>query len=122
MSASRSSTCRKSKRSKAHTARRCRGALQQCEETVMRYAGLLLALLPLVAWAQAPQTGWKPDRAVELIVGAAPGGANDRIGRSIQRILQETKLANPVNVVNKPGGGQAIAFAYLNSHPANPHY
>jgi putative tricarboxylic transport membrane protein len=88
----------------------------------MRCAGVLLALLPVVACAQAPQTGWKPERAVELIVGAAPGGANDRIGRSIQRTLQETKLANPVNVVNKPGGGQAIAFAYLNSHPANPHY
>src|SRR5207247_359196 len=59
---------------------------------------------------------------VELIVGAAPGGANDRIGRSIQRMLQEAGLANPVNVVNKPGGGQAIAFAYLNSHTASPYY
>src|SRR5215210_1656816 len=99
---SRSSTCRKSRPLKPHTAPGCHGALKHCEETVMRYAGALLALLPVVAWAQAPQTGWKPDRAVELIVGAAPGGANDRIGRSIQRTLQEMKLANPVNVVNKP--------------------
>lgn len=75
-----------------------------------------------IAFPQAPQTGWKPDRPVELVIGAAPGGANDRIGRSLQRALQENKLANPVNVVNKPGGGQAIAFAYLSSHPASPHY
>jgi putative tricarboxylic transport membrane protein len=25
-------------------------------------------------------------------------------------------------VINKPGGGQSIAFAYLNTHPNNPHY
>jgi putative tricarboxylic transport membrane protein len=83
----------------------------------MRLA-LLFLLWPLVCAAQT----WKPDRPVELVVGAAPGGANDRIGRSIQRMLQESKLANPVNVVNKPGGGQAVAFAYLNTHPGNPHF
>jgi putative tricarboxylic transport membrane protein len=27
-----------------------------------------------------------------------------------------------MSVVNKPGGGQTIAMAYLSSHPANPHY
>lgn len=86
----------------------------------MRYLLVLSMLFPVLGWAQ-PQTGWKPERPIELVVGAAPGGANDRIGRSIQRMLQDSKLAT-VNVVNKPGGGQAVAFAYLNSHPANPHY
>lgn len=83
----------------------------------MRIA-LILLLWPLLTFAQ----GWKPDKPVELIVGAAPGGANDRIGRALQRMLQETKAASSVNVVNKPGGGQAVAFAYLNTHPGNPHY
>ena len=87
----------------------------------MRWATVLL-LVPALALAQSPQTGWKPERPVELIVGAAPGGANDRIGRSLQRMLQDSKLASTVVVVNKPGGGQAVAFAYLNSQPANPHY
>ena len=87
----------------------------------MRYLCLLLIVFPALAFAQAP-AGWKPERPVELIIGAAPGGANDRIGRSIQRVLQETNLANPVVVVNKPGGGQSIAFAYLATHVANPHY
>ena len=88
----------------------------------MRYIVSLLVLFPALVLAQAPQTGWKPDRPVELIIGAAPGGANDRVGRALQRMLQDSKFANPVNVINKPGGGQAVAFAYLNSHPSNPHY
>jgi putative tricarboxylic transport membrane protein len=27
-----------------------------------------------------------------------------------------------VSVVNKPGGGQSVAFSYLNTHPGNPHF
>ena len=61
----------------------------------MRILSLLL-LGPALAFAQAPQTGWKPERPVELVVGAAAGGANDRIGRSIQRMLQDSKLAPTV--------------------------
>jgi putative tricarboxylic transport membrane protein len=79
----------------------------------------LLALTPFFTCAQTP--AWKPDKAVELIIGAAPGGANDRIGRSLQRLLQDGKV-NTINVINKPGGGQSVAFAYLNTHPGNPHY
>jgi len=81
---------------------------------------VLLVWFPLWSHAQAP--AWKPDKAVELIVGAAPGGANDRIGRTLQRLLQDGRVSTPVNVVNKPGGGQSVAFAYLNTHSGNPHY
>jgi len=87
----------------------------------MRHACFILMALPALVLAQAP-AGWKPERPVELIIGAAPGGANDRIGRSLQRVLQDAKFANPVVVVNKPGGGQAIAFSYLASHDGNPHF
>lgn len=80
----------------------------------------LLALAPLCLQAQTP--AWRPDKPVELIVGAAPGGANDRIGRTLQRLLQDGRVSTPVNVVNRPGGGQSVAFAYLNTHPNNPHY
>jgi putative tricarboxylic transport membrane protein len=87
----------------------------------MRLACFMLMMAPALALAQAP-AAWKPERPVELIIGAAPGGANDRIGRALQRVLQDANLANPVVVVNKPGGGQAIAFTYLASHTGNPHY
>jgi putative tricarboxylic transport membrane protein len=61
---------------------------------------------------------------VELVIGAAPAGANDRIGRTLQRLMQESKThpTGVINVVNKPGGGQSVAFAYLNTHANNPHY
>jgi putative tricarboxylic transport membrane protein len=85
-------------------------------------AALMIATLaasPIIA-ADAP---WKPEKNIEIIIAAAAAGANDRIGRSIQRVLQDTKLVpTPVAVVNKPGGGQNIAAAYLNSHPGDPHY
>ena len=87
----------------------------------MRSLCLLLTVLPALVLAQSP-AAWKPERPVELIIGAAPGGANDRIGRSIQRVLQDSKLANPVVVVNKPGAGQTIAFSYLATHTGNPHF
>ncbi len=89
----------------------------------MNRIAALLALLPALAFAQpAPQT-WKPEKATELIIGAAPGGANDRIGRTLQRLLQDHRFVpNGMAVVNKPGGGQTIAFAYLNSHAGNPYY
>lgn len=84
---------------------------------------LLMMLLGLIApLAGVAQSGWKPDKTVELVIGAAPGGANDRIGRSLQRLLQDGRVPTTVNVINKPGGGQSVAFAYLNTHPGNPHY
>lgn len=55
----------------------------------MRYLFSLLLLAPAVVVAQNSQPAWKPDKPVELIISAAPGGANDRIGRSLQRVLQE---------------------------------
>jgi putative tricarboxylic transport membrane protein len=80
----------------------------------------LFALVVPGAHAQTPS--WKPDKSVEIVIGAAPGGANDRIGRTLQRLLQDGRVNTPINVVNKPGGGQSLAFAYLNTHPGNPHY
>jgi putative tricarboxylic transport membrane protein len=89
---------------------------------IMRCLLSLLLFASAVGVAQ-PQPAWKPDKPVELIIGAAPGGANDRIGRSLQRVLQEERsLPAGISVINKPGGGQSVAFAYLNTHRNNPHY
>jgi putative tricarboxylic transport membrane protein len=72
--------------------------------------------------AQAQPT-WNPDRAVELIAMNAPGGGSDRTLRIMASIMQERRrIEVPVNVVNKPGGGGSIAYAYLNQHPGDGHY
>lgn len=71
--------------------------------------------------AQTPT--WKPDKAVEIVVGTAPGAAPDKTARTMQRIWQSRGIYDgPVSVINKPGGGNIIAWTYLNQHPGNGHY
>ena len=66
---------------------------------------------------------WKPAKPVELIATNAPGGGSDRIGRLMIKIMQDRKLVpTAVNLVNKPGGGSAIAYNYLNQFPGNGHF
>ena len=83
----------------------------------------VLSLLFAVGGVQAQPAGWKPDRVVESIVGTAPGAAPDKTARLIQRLWQTRGLyEGPVTVVNKPGGGNLIAWNYLNQHAGNGHY
>jgi putative tricarboxylic transport membrane protein len=88
-------------------------------------ARLLLVMLALVATVPAAlaQGAWKPTRNVEIVVGVAPGGGIDRTARLIQKILQDDRsLGVTTTVVNKPGGGGAIAQSYLNQHGGDAHY
>jgi len=73
----------------------------------------LLAKAPF-AFAQSSPTGWRPQRPIELLVGAAPGGSIDLTARVLQRSLDERKLAGvPTLVVNRPGAGQGLAWAQM---------
>ena len=69
------------------------------------------------------QASWKPDRPVELIVGSAAGNSNDLMLRLIAQVSQEKRLLDvPMNVMNKPGGGNTIAWNYLNQRAGDGHY
>ena len=58
------------------------------------------------AFAQA----WSPQKNVEIVVGSAPGGSNDKTARTVEQILtHERLLPVTLTVVNKPGG---TAFRY----------
>lgn len=82
-------------------------------------AGIVLAGAVPAAAAQS----WVPERAVEVVVSSAPGGSNDRIARTLQRIMQEQKLVPvPVSVLNKPGGNQTISRVYINQNPGDAHF
>lgn len=84
------------------------------------WLGGLILLAAAQAWGQA---AWRPDKAAELIVTTAPGGSNDQVARLMQRILQDGKLlATPALVINRPGGNQTLALAYLNQHAGDAHY
>jgi putative tricarboxylic transport membrane protein len=52
-----------------------------------------------------------PDKAMEFIAPASPGGGWDLTCRSSAKVLQETKMVPvPITVFNKPGGLGAVVF------------
>ena len=76
-----------------------------------------------IALGVAYAADWKPDRAVEIVAMSGPGGANDVIARSIQRVIQQKKLVDaPVTVVAKVGAGGVLAWSYLNQHAGDGGY
>jgi putative tricarboxylic transport membrane protein len=81
-------------------------------------ATMLVASLPAMAQA------WQPDKVIEIVINTAPGSGQDSTGRLVQSILQERKLAGTASITinNKPGGGGAIAYTYLQAHPGNGHF
>jgi len=82
---------------------------------------LLYAALATVS-AGATAQAWSPQRNVEIVVGSAPGGSNDKTARSVEHALMGQKLVNTsVTVVNKPGGGSSIAFTYVTQRQGDPH-
>lgn len=86
-------------------------------------ARLFAATLALGIAYSAHAQGWKPQKAVEIVVPTAAGGANDNMARVIQNILQDHKLVpTPVLVMNKPGGNQTLASAYVRQRPSDAHY
>lgn len=89
----------------------------KCWQGVTVILGLLLP-----CWTLA-QPAWKPERNVEIIVGTAAGAAPDKTARLIQKLWQERRIYDgPLTVVNKPGGGNVIAWSYLNQQAGNGHY
>jgi putative tricarboxylic transport membrane protein len=91
---------------------------------MLRAPTLLLAALAMTAAVPSyGQSGWKPDKSVELIVPSAAGGGLDRSARVVQRIWQENKLLPaPSAVINKPGGGGNIGYTYLSTFTGDAHY
>jgi putative tricarboxylic transport membrane protein len=79
------------------------------------------AVMLLAAGAAGAQE-WSPQRNVEIVVGSAPGGSNDKTARAVERALSEQKLVpTSITVVNRPGGGSSIAFNYVSQRAGDPH-
>jgi putative tricarboxylic transport membrane protein len=79
-----------------------------------------IALATLLAAATPAGAQWKPDRPTDLVVSVAPGGNQDITARTIQSIWQERRIVSPVNVMNKPGGGGAIAYTHISQRAKDP--
>jgi tripartite-type tricarboxylate transporter receptor subunit TctC len=76
--------------------------------------GGLAALPASAAFAQAEY----PNKPLRIVVGFAPGGSNDIVARLLAEKLQKS-LGQPAIVENKPGGGGAVAAAFVKSQPAD---
>jgi tripartite-type tricarboxylate transporter receptor subunit TctC len=77
-------------------------------------AALAVASTVMSVSAQAQE--W-PTRPIEMVVGFAPGGGTDLVGRAAAAALSK-QLGVPVQVVNRAGGGGVVGFdAVRNAKP-----
>jgi putative tricarboxylic transport membrane protein len=65
---------------------------------------------------------FKPSKQIEAVVHTGPGGGSDLLARAIAELLQKEKLISQrMQVVNKPGGGPAVAMSYLAEKKGETH-
>lgn len=79
----------------------------------MRYfRSVLMSLLCLVVLAPCAMADDYPNRPVQMVVGFRAGGAADTMARVLAKELGDI-MGQPFVVMNKPGGGGAVAAAYM---------
>lgn len=87
-----------------------------------KFASLLLAATATITLQAHAQQAWSPSRNVEIVVGSAPGGSNDKTARAVEKAIVDGKLIpSTLSVVNRPGGGSSIAFNYVSQKKGDPH-
>jgi tripartite-type tricarboxylate transporter receptor subunit TctC len=79
----------------------------------MMIARIALACLALAA---SCASGAWPEKPVKILIGYAPGGSTDVVGRLISQKLGE-KLGQPVIIENKPGGAGDFAAELMLQAP-----
>ena len=83
----------------------------------LRFFALASCLFAAPAFPQA-----FPSKPLEIVVHTGPGGGTDLVARLVAEILMREKLVSqPVTVVNKVGGGGAIAYNYIKTKRGDPH-
>jgi putative tricarboxylic transport membrane protein len=89
----------------------------------MRGVRIGVALFAVAASLSAGAQSWIPQKNIEIVVGSAPGGINDRTARTIEKALLDNKLLSvPIVIMNRPGGGGNIAFNYVDQRRADAHH
>ena len=97
--------------------------LRHYVRNVLLVASFATSAFAIAAEVAVPQSPWRPEKPIEIVVPTGAAGINDSNARLIQKTMQEQRLASlPVLVQNKPGGNQSLAVVYLNQHAGDPHY
>jgi putative tricarboxylic transport membrane protein len=82
------------------------------------FAGVLAALHPLLASAQA-----YPTRPIELISHTSAGSGTDVVARALADVVRrENLLPQPFVVVNRVGGAGVIAYTFFKTKRGDPYY
>ncbi len=83
--------------------------------TLGKFMVVLALWLPALAWAQTPKYPAKP---IRMVVGYAPGGGSDIMGRLIAQQITDA-LGQQVVVENRPGAAQNVAAEHVAKSPAD---
>jgi putative tricarboxylic transport membrane protein len=87
------------------------------------WIGLVVSVLMVGSAGVVLAKDWKPQRPIEIIAPAGPGGGWDLLARTMQKALTEEKLVDqPIIVTNKPGGGGATGWTYLKNKAGHGEY
>jgi len=84
----------------------------------MKTIKTLTLALATTLLAAAPVLAEYPERAITLIVPWAAGGGTDATGRIVATLL-EKELGQPINVVNRTGGGGIVGHTEIAYSPAD---
>lgn len=77
----------------------------------------------MLSGAPSHAQNWKPEKNIEILIGLSPGSSQDRTGRALQKVWQDSKaLSVPVTVANRVGGGGQVALTALAQHAGDAHY
>lgn len=89
---------------------------------LFNYLPVAIASLSMLLAQPAASQEFKPSKIIETVVHTGPGGGSDLFARALAEMLQKEKLISQrMQVVNKSGGGPAVAMAYLAEKKAETH-
>ena len=84
-------------------------------------APMVGVLAILLVWLGSV-AAWEPQKPVELVIPAGPGGGADVMARFIAPLISKHNLSpQPFVAVNKSGGAGAEGFLYVKGKHADPH-
>src|SRR6202048_4010318 len=82
----------------------------------------VLAVGLAVGLSGAADAARTPDKPIEFIATAAPGGGTDNFARAVQGIIAKHKfIEQPIVVVNKAGGSGAEGYIYVKAVAGDPY-